>query len=84
MSEDERRAVRPRWICGTAGEGVEQESDSWEEYAKKLKDAVKAKREETATGAGGHEELHGEDPEEHGQRKTKNMLDPKLPSSEEV
>ena len=43
MNEENRRAVRPKWICGTVGEGVEQESDSWEEYARRLKSAAEAK-----------------------------------------
>ena len=43
MSEDNRRAVRPKWICETGENGVE---DEWEEYAKKLKAAVKARAEE--------------------------------------
>ena len=71
MSEDGRRAVRPRWICGTSGEGVEQGADDWGDYAKQLKNAVMAKRE----GPGGEEkkeeedeELEDEAPEEHGQR----------------
>ena len=45
MNEDNRRAVRPKWICGTVGEGVEQDSDSWEEYARRLKSAAEAKGE---------------------------------------
>jgi len=82
MNEENRRAVRPKWICGTVGEGVEQESDSWEEYARRLKSAAEAKGERPEEEE--KEEEEGLQLEEHGQRKTKRMLDPKLPSSEEV
>ena len=81
MSEDDRRAVRPRWICGAVGEGVEQDNGDWEEYATRLKKAVKAKSEGPREEV---EEIEGEGEEENGQRKTKRMLDPKLPSPEEV
>ena len=67
MSEDDCRAVRPRWICGTVGEGVEQENGGWEEYATRLKRAVKAK------GEGPREEKE-EEIEEKEEKKKKNTV----------
>ena len=49
-----------------------------------MKDAANAKREGPSEEEGKDEEIEEEAPEEQGQRKTKRMLDPKLPSSEEV
>ena len=67
------------------GVGVEQENGGWEVYATRLKRAVTAKgegpREEEQEEI---EEEEEEEDEEHGQRKTKRLLDPRLPSSEEV
>ena len=88
MSEGYRRAVRPKWICETGGERVEHESDDREDYAKPLIAARTARAEgpegtEDEVRADEESEDEGLD-QERGQRKTKRMLDPKLPSQEEV
>ena len=85
MSNGDRRAVRPRWICETGADGVEDERDGWDEYAKRLMVARKARAEEPEKEDEEEQDIDGEDlKQEHGQRKTKRMLDPKLPSQEEV
>ena len=68
--------------------GVEHEEDVWNEYAKRLiasrlsraEGAEKPEKEEEEEGDVEIESSYGE----HGQRNTKRMLDPRLPSSEEV
>ena len=97
MSDACRRAVRPQWICGAEGEGVEHGEDDWENYAKRLIAARGARAggpegEERARGPEGEgEEVRANEESEEenidqqcGERKTKRMLDPKLPSQEEV
>ena len=88
MNDDDRRAVRPKWICGMGESGVEHEKDEWEDYARRLI----ASRKSRAEGAEKEEKEEGEEEylgiesseEEQGQMKTKHMHDPKLPSEAEV
>lgn len=65
MNGQDRRTVRPKWVCGATGEpGEEIEEDEIQMPV--------------------DEEQEDDDEAEHGCRKTKAMLDPKLPSAEEV
>ena len=76
----DRRTVRPVWVCETHEGEVEQSSDV-EEFAEQPGSVPE--REEGTCLSFGHSP--DEDPDqESGQRRIKPMLDPRLPSEDEV
>ena len=95
MSKRNHRTVRPKWICGAGEEGVDHERDEGDELPEGFLSTEKARAKEAQTEKDEAEKKEREETDEedidcedleqeYGQRKTKHMLDPKLPSQEEV
>ena len=88
----EDRAVRPLWVCMEEGAVEPAGADEWGEYARALRERVHIIQEAEPAGddraaepAYDEElELSDEEEAENGNRKTKRMLDPMLPSAAEV